>query len=638
MVDFITPIVIVIILVALVAIVNAWVIGSADKSFFELMVKMPKFVDKPDATLADYEAPALPPSSSSSSHAPSEKPGMIETYHNLRLIAIFVMAGAFILGMILFLGEEFGIQKKGQAIELIANALIYSLFLMVFPVLWDSVATGVEYLNVYILNPANPTPENAAARAKDLFIKLGGIDTEFDMGKLLEGTAKALVGDQSGLTQLFHDVMTAIFRAFLAALIFLMMFIVGTIRIVLTASIIVGLPMILAIKLVPWVRRPADRLLETLYGLVVATVLSSIVVVAGAAYLDTLPKDTVVENFQAFVAAAAVIILAIFMPVMLSPMLGSVVSSITGMVTSSLMAGVVAGGSATMGAAKGAAGALGYGGAAPGSLSGMGMGGGGGGGGAAFGGGMAAAAGLGSRLAQNAMQGISGSNNMGMSSRSTQRQDLAPEIVAAKEERVMGHLTPSGRAPVTVSSPATGSAPSIRPEPSLAGTSKPVVETPSSYRADVSTIEDAAAVIKTSAEDSGRMPAFAIQPGSVVFAPDPTPLSTAQKLRMGAKGIIIGGMSGLAQGLGKGLAMESRSVGMADIGKAISSAFGGGFDSDKDGSNYFESDHMKKGVEKLRELATKQVKMVSETYVSEGGERQGEDIQGFLTRASREIE
>jgi uncharacterized membrane protein YqiK len=51
MVDFITPIVIVIILVALVAIVNAWVIGSADRSFFELMVKMPKFVDKSDARL-----------------------------------------------------------------------------------------------------------------------------------------------------------------------------------------------------------------------------------------------------------------------------------------------------------------------------------------------------------------------------------------------------------------------------------------------------------------------------------------------------------------------------------------------------------------------------------------------------------
>jgi hypothetical protein len=624
MVDFITPIVIVIILVALVAIVNAWVIGSADKSFFELMVKMPKFVDKPDATLADYEAP--PPSSSS--HAPSEKPGMIETYHNLRLIAIFVMAGAFILGMILFLGEEFGIQKKGQAIELVANALIYSLFLMVFPVLWDSVATGVEYLNVYILNPANPTPENAAARAKDLFIKLGGINTEFDMGKLLEGTAKALVGDQSGLTQLFHDVMTAIFRAFLAALIFMMMFIIGTIRIVLTASIIVGLPMILAIKLVPGVRRPADRLLETLYGLVVATVLSSIVVVAGAAYLDTLPKDSVVENFQAFVAAAAVIILAIFMPVMLSPMLGSVVSSITGMVTSSLMAGVVAGGSATMGAAKGAAGALGYGGAATASLSDMGMGGDSGG---AFGGGVATA-GLGSRLAQNAMQGIGGANNIGMGSRSTQQQDLAPEIVAAKEERAMRYLPPSGRAPVTVSSPATGSAPSIKSEPPLAGTSKPVVETPSSYRADISTIEDAAAVIKTSAKDSSRMPAFAIQPGSVVFAPDPTPLSTAQKLHMGAKGTIIGGMSGLAQGLGKGLAMESRSAGMADIGKAISSAIGGRFDFDKDG-NYFEFDDMKKGVEKLRELATKQVKTVSETYVSEAGERGVEGVRESFMRA-----
>lgn len=601
MVDFITPIIVVIILVALAAIVNAWVIGSADRSFFELMVKMPKFVDKPNATLSDYEAPSIP----------SERPGMIETYHNLRLIAIFVMAGAFILGMILFLGEEFGVQKKGQAIELIANTLIYSLFLMVFPVLWDGVATGVEYLNIYILNPANPTPENAAARAKDLFIKLGGINTEFDMGKLLEGTGKALVGDQSGLTQFFHDILTAVFRAFLAALIFLMMFIIGTIRIVLTAAIIVGLPMILAIKLVPWVRKPADRLLETLYGLVVATVISSIVVVAGAAYLDTLSKDGVVENFQAFVAAAAVIILAVFMPVMLSPMLGSVVSSITGMVTSSLMAGAVAGGSAVMGAARGAAGALGFGGQA---VSRMGMGGG-------FGG---AAAGLGSRIAQNAMQGI-GRATIGTGR--GLRQTLAPEIVAAREDRAMGGLAPAGHAPVMKPSLGKGSAPSIKPEPILSATSKPVIETPSSFKPDTSTIEDA--VAKTSGKET-RMPALAIQPGSVVFTPEPTPLSTMQKLHLGTKGAIVGGVTGLAQGLGKGLAIESRGAGMADIGRGISSATGSRLDFDRDG--YFDFEDVRGSVEKLKGLVTKQIKTLPETDVSEGKAREGERVSEVHTR------
>ncbi len=607
MVDFITPIVIVIILVALVAIVNAWVIGSADRSFFELMVKMPKFVDKPDATLADYEAPSTP----------SEKPGMIETYHNLRLIAIFVMAGAFILGMILFLGEEFGVQKKGQAIELIANTLVYSLFLMVFPVLWDGVATGVEYLNIYILNPSNPTPDNAAARAKDLFIKLGGINTEFDMGKLLEGTGKALVGDQSGLTQFFHDILTAIFRAFLAALIFLMMFIIGTIRIVLTAAIIVGLPMILAIKLVPWVRKPADRLLETLYGLVVATIISSIVVVAGAAYLDTLPKDGIVENFQAFVAAAAVIILAVFMPVMLSPMLGSVVSSITGMVTSSLMAGAVAGSSAVMGAARGAAGALGFGGQA---VSSMGMGGGG------FGG---AAAGLGSRIAQNAMQGIGGATiGVGRGS----RQILAPEMVAAREDRAMRGLAPTGYAPVMKPSSTTGSAPSIKPEPILSATSKPVVETPSSFKPDISTIEDA--VTKTSGKET-RMPAFAIQPGSVVFTPEPTPLTTMQKLHLGTKGAMVGGVTGLAQGLGKGLAIESRGAGMADIGRGISSAIGSRLDFDRDG--YFVFEDVRGSVEKLKGLATKQVKAVPDTYVSESKAREAERMQDIRARTDEYV-
>ena len=48
------------------------------------------------------------------------------------------------------------------------------------------------------------------------------------MGKLLEGTGRAFVGDQSGPTQFFHDTITAVFRTFLADLIFLMMFIIGT--------------------------------------------------------------------------------------------------------------------------------------------------------------------------------------------------------------------------------------------------------------------------------------------------------------------------------------------------------------------------------------------------------------------------
>jgi len=318
-----------------------------------------------------------------------------------------------------------------------------------------------------------------------------------------------------------------------------------------------------------------------------------------------------VENFQAFVAAAAVIILAVFMPVMLSPMLGSVVSSITGMVTSSLMAGAVAGGSAVMGAARGAAGALGFGGQA---VSGMGMGGG-------FGG---ATAGLGSRIAQNAMQGIGGAMiGIGRGS----RQMLAPEVAAAREDRAMRALSPAGYAPVMKSSPATGSAPSIKPEPIFSATSKPVVETPSPFRPDLSTIEDAAA--KTSGKET-RMPAFAIQPGSVVFAPEPTPLSTMQKLHLGTKSAMLGGVTGLAQGLGKGLAIESRGAGMDDVGRGITSAIGTRFDFDRDG--YFEFEAMKGSVEKLKGLATKQVKMIPETYASEGRARGYEERREMRTR------
>src|SRR5690606_19901363 len=141
------------------------------------------------------------------------------------------------------------------------------------------------------------------------------------------------------------------------------MFIVGTMRIVMTATIIVGLPVILAIRLIPWIRKPADRLLDTLYGLVVATIISSIVVVAGTAYLDTMPKDTIDQNFQATIGAMDVILLTLLMQVLPSPMLGSIITCVTGMATTALAVDVTAAGAGIASAARGAGVMLGGGGA-----------------------------------------------------------------------------------------------------------------------------------------------------------------------------------------------------------------------------------------------------------------------------------
>jgi hypothetical protein len=532
LVDFVTPIIIIVILVVLTAVVNGW-IQSSDRSFFDLAVKMPKFVDKPDARITDYEAPS----------SPNDKPGMIETYHQLRFIAIFVMAAAFILGMVLYLGEEFGIAKKGQAIQIISNTLVYTIFLTIFPILWDGLAVGVESLNVYILNPSNPTPDLAAARAKDVFMRVGGFTTDAPAPEtLLKAGASMFVGDFGPITQFFHDSLTSVFRAFLVGLVFIMMYVIGTMRIVLTATIITGLPMILALKLIPWFKKVSDKLIDTLTGLVIATVISSIVIVAGGAYLDTLPHDTFDQNFQRWIASMAVVILAVFMPVMLSPMLGSIVSSVTGMVTTAFAAGAVAGSATVAGAAKGAAGGLG-------SIMQGGFGGQGGDGGVG---------GLGSRIAGHGMEAITRAGNfVGQAAQSgaTQVQKLSSGVAPIVAEHVGAPSTVEPVIPATTSATPIASAPA------------PVILGPTATtKPDLSTIETVANVEPAKAGFS----ALAMQPSSEIFTPAPT-ITAGDKFAAIMKGAFVGGSVGMLQGLLKGVMMEAGSAGhgLGSIGTAF---------------------------------------------------------------------
>ncbi len=618
--EFIQPIIIIIIIMAFTFIVNQWIIGSSDRSFFELLVKQPRFVDKTDATLADYGFQEFTTNDNSNR--------LLATYNSLRYVSYFLIAMAVVIGMMIFLGEQFGIQRKGQALDIISNSFFYILLLMFFPLLWDTVATGVEALDIYIMNSGNPTPDAAAARAKDLFIKLGGVSTEVDMGKLFTDIGNAVIGQHQGLTQTFHDLMTAVLRAFMAAMIFLTMFIVGTMRIVMTATIVVGLPIILAIRLIPWIRKPADRLLDTLYGLVVATIISSIVVVAGTAYLDTMPKDTIEQNFQATIAAMGVILLAVLMPVMLSPMLGSIITSVTGMATTALAAGVTAAGAGIAGAARGASAMLGGGGAGQ-AMAAAAMGGGGG----------AAGGGLGASLAKAAMSGmgstgrvmartfgdLAGQATAGMASAAAARAATAGAATtlgtasaapAGKSgvmsaERDVGVLSTTGIRPDIAPAKAydykdaapayfdsmhpTGTEPD-RKVPTDIGM-RPVVHGTEGVKPNYTTLDDSLAA-GIGDQDTIKSGAVPVLPGTSIYQPEPVPMTAGKKIMAAAKGAALGGLIGTTRGLLSGNAMLSSSFGMGEFKSAGKHVFEA-FDINNDGK--VDIQDASAGLEQLKE-------------------------------------
>lgn len=316
---------------ALIIVVNAIIIPEIGKSFVDIALIMPKF---------NYATSAGIESGNSN----------FETYSNLRTISFIIGALAMSFAAIVLVLEEVHLMQKGTAVDIIGKGVMFIALFFLFPPLWDTVAYAIEGLSKYILNPSDPA--NAGANVQWIFTTLGGITApEIKWDDIL----KFFTDPKTAGEVIFKDVFMSVFKAMLAGMLMFMLYLIGTIRIVLTAVLMIGMPIILTLSLFPFFKKVTSALTSTFVGLMLAPIFSSLAIVAGHAYI--LSAD--LSPLQEWLAAVAVAALAIFFPTITAPMLGSLVTSLTSMVTAAFQGGAVAAGSAIVGGARGVTSALG---------------------------------------------------------------------------------------------------------------------------------------------------------------------------------------------------------------------------------------------------------------------------------------
>ncbi|WP_103287653.1 hypothetical protein [Candidatus Nitrosocaldus islandicus] len=309
---------------ALVAFVNAVVIPEAGSWFLDAVVKMPKF---------DYKF----------QNGEQGNDNWV-MYRNLRTVAFLIIAVALTYAVIILIGEEFEVYRKGEAFAMLSKGLLIIVFIFTFPPIWDLFASGMEGLAKYVLNPSNPNQANRPIST--LVQMIGGIvPPNFDWTTIINGLT-----DPNSFQGFFRDVFLAVFKAFIAALLMFLMFVIGTVRIVLTGVLAIALPIILAFSIVPYLSRVMDRLKDILIGLSLAPLLSALSVSAGLALINS----TNFSPLQEWLAAIAVALLAVTFPVITAPVLGSLVSTASTIFTGGMLAGTLFGGSAVAGVATGA--------------------------------------------------------------------------------------------------------------------------------------------------------------------------------------------------------------------------------------------------------------------------------------------
>ncbi len=305
-------------IVAIIAIIAATLAWSdiLEVSYINLMTEMPRF---------GYDIQSSVETGNRN----------FEIYQILRNIAFVILIFVVMFAGLSFMFEHINLLPQETGYQILSKSLIYVFFFFFFPPLWDVLAATVEQTSRWILNPEDPA--QAAKNVDFLLTKLGGIQSpKFTLDEIVSGITNPF----EGLQDMFKGVFLSIFKA-IAFLIFIFMaFLIGTIRIVLTSIVTVALPVILMLSLLPFFKRITHRFIDALLGLMLAPIFSSLVVVTGVAYIQSLESANP-DPLSEWFTALAVMALATTIPALIVPALGSIMGTVAAAVTGAVSAGAI---------------------------------------------------------------------------------------------------------------------------------------------------------------------------------------------------------------------------------------------------------------------------------------------------------
>jgi hypothetical protein len=218
-------------------------------------------------------------------------------YYNMLLgISLVVLAGSVFLALLgRMAGKESG--SANIAMEVVTGVAV----ILLFPLIYNTVANIVNYLDMSLIAYPNPYTQYSAA---------------------INNLWNTAIFNKTWWEVLLAAIPTlAVWIMSLFA--WLMSYFLGTVRLFLLAVLIVAFPLSIGLRLVPFAKKLGQMVEDTLYGLILASILSSLVIgVANnviTGYSGSLFQTAGVA--QDWIAIAA-IFAAILMPTVFAPLTG----------------------------------------------------------------------------------------------------------------------------------------------------------------------------------------------------------------------------------------------------------------------------------------------------------------------------
>jgi hypothetical protein len=317
-------------------------VTTGTTQMFQLVMEMPLFNETTLGTTV-HCAPTT---------APCGLP--LQGFYDFIFIIAIILAGG---GLLIALANKqyTGDERKNVVLDFV----IAVLFIVLFPVIYNNIALLINYLDMTILaGPGLPYTDYT-------------LSVSLVWGKLLSWA------QGGGIWGMLVSPITTLAGAIVALIVYLMTIFLGVIRIWLITVMVIGFPISLALKQIPFARKLSSMVEDTLYGLMLASLMSSIAIGVAAYILADAPGGPVwsatifagtgINGISNWVAASA-LFTAVLIPTVFAPLTGTLFqtasqAAMVGVGVAASMAGAaaapVAGGAAGGVGGAGGMGALG---------------------------------------------------------------------------------------------------------------------------------------------------------------------------------------------------------------------------------------------------------------------------------------
>ena len=233
-------------------------------------------------------------------------PGLGSLYNFVLVIAmIIIMVGAALALIMRRMG------KHGTD-SMIMDVIIGLVAVIAFPSIYDGVARMINYLTQAVIAYPNPYYDYGST------LQVLWNNMEFAHGWSL-------------WTLLTNSFLQIVFFV-VSGIIYVMLFFLGVARIFLVGAMIVAFPLSMGLRLIPFTRKLSSMIDDTLFGLMLASIMSAIVLGVGSYILSpsvwtsssgNIFFQAVGQNGENWVAAAA-LLTAILMPTVLAPLTATI--------------------------------------------------------------------------------------------------------------------------------------------------------------------------------------------------------------------------------------------------------------------------------------------------------------------------